>query len=411
MARAVALTFHEYGYDALRSFAPPRRRGPVLEEHFSPASDVIEPQEAARSAGLRYTSDTEPGLRRRKSGAKFAYFEDGGGRIKDAVVLERIRHIVIPPAWTDVWICRFEDGHIQAIGRDARGRKQYRYHPAFREVRESTKYEHMMSFAQALPSIRAKVHRHMGLHGLPRNKVLATIVHLLETTLIRIGNDDYAKTNGSFGLTTLKNRHVAIKGAELRFRFVGKSGKQWSIAVTDRRVAKVIKACQDLPGQELLQYLDDNGVPQKVGSADVNAYLREITGRNITAKDFRTFGGTVLAALALSEMESLDTAAGAKKNVREAIKRVAARLGNTPTICRKCYVHPELLNAYLDGALLLSVKRAAERELREQLHGLSAEEAAVIAMLRARLQRKLPRHAIRGRGLRSTKGTETPATA
>jgi DNA topoisomerase-1 len=248
-------------------------------------------------------------------------------------VLGRIRSLAVPPAWTDVWICPFSDGHIQATGRDARGRKQYRYHPLFRELRESTKFEHVMGFAEALPVIRAKVREHMGLRGLPREKVLATVVRLLETTLIRIGNDDYARENKSYGLTTLKNRHVRVNGSEVRFRFTGKGGKQWSLQVKDRRIAKVVKACQELPGQELLQYVDENGELQDVTSGDVNAYLKKITGRDITAKDFRTWAGTVLAALALHEVKEFDSAAQAKRNVRSAIERVAARLG--PEIGRK----------------------------------------------------------------------------
>jgi DNA topoisomerase I len=249
---------------------------------------------------------------------------------------------------------------IQATGRDAKGRKQYRYHPRFREVRESTKYEHVVDFTDALPTVREKVREHMALRGLPREKVLATVVHLLETTLIRVGNDDYAKQKNSHGLTTLKSRHAAVDGNEVRFRFTGKSGKQWSLRVTDRRVAKIIRACQELPGQELLQYIDEEGNPQDVTSSDVNAYLKEITGKDITAKDFRTWAGTVLAAMVLSEMASFDSAAQAKRNLRSAIEKVAARLGNTPTICRKCYVHPEVLSSYMNGNLLFEIKSKVE---------------------------------------------------
>jgi DNA topoisomerase I len=347
---------------------------------------IVDPKDAAESAGLRYVSDDQPGIRRRKSGKGFTYTQPDGTKLSDPQVVKRIRSAAIPPAWTDVRICPFADGHIQATGRDAKGRKQYRYHPLFREVRESTKYEHVVAFGNALPAIRAKVREHMALRGLPRKKVLATVVHLLETTLIRVGNDDYAKQNKSYGLTTLKNRHVAVEGSEVRFRFTGKSGKQWSLKVKDRRVAKIIKACQELPGQELLQYLDEDRKQQDVTSSDVNAYLNEITGQDITAKDFRTWAGTVLAALALKELESFDTAAQAKRNLRVAIERVAARLGNTPTICRKCYVHPEVLNSYLDGNLALEIKSEVESELRNELAGLQPEEAAVLAMLRARLK-------------------------
>jgi DNA topoisomerase I len=356
---------------------------------FDSAEDVqtiVNPKDAAESAGLRYVSDDRPGIRRKKSGKGFTYARPDGTKLSDPQVVKRIRSAAIPPAWTDVRISPFADGHIQATGRDAKGRKQYRYHPLFREVRESTKYEHVVAFGNALPTIRAKVREHMALRGLPREKVLATVVHLLETTLIRVGNDDYAKQNRSYGLTTLKNRHVAIEGSEVRFRFTGKSGKQWSLKVNDRRVAKIIKACQELPGQELLQYVEKDGTQQDVTSNDVNAYLKEITGQDITAKDFRTWAGTVLAALALKELESFDTAAQAKKNLRAAIERVAARLGNTPTICRKCYIHPEVLNSYLDGNLALEIKSEVESELRNELAGLQPEEAAVLAMLRARLK-------------------------
>jgi DNA topoisomerase-1 len=271
---------------------------------FDSAADVqtiVDPRDAAESAGLRYVSDDRPGIRRIRSGTGFTYRKAEGTRLIDPETLRRIRSLAIPPAWTNVWICPTADGHIQATGRDARKRKQYRYHARFREIRESTKYEHVIAFANALPAIRAKVREHMTLRGLPRERVLATVVHLLETTLIRVGNDDYARQNGSYGLTTLKNRHADVDGSEVRFRFAGKGGRQWSLTVRDRRIAKVIKACQDLPGQELLQYVADDGERKDVTSNDVNAYLKEITGQEITAKDFRTWAGTVLAALALKD--------------------------------------------------------------------------------------------------------------
>jgi DNA topoisomerase-1 len=360
-----------------------------LFELAADAQTIVDPRDAAESAGLRYVSDTRPGIRRRRSGKGFSYARADGSRVTEADILRRIKSLAIPPAWTDVWICPSADGHIQATGRDAKGRKQYRYHARFREVRESTKYEHVVEFAEALPAIRAKVREHMALRGLPREKVLATVVHLLETTLIRVGNDDYAKENNSYGLTTLKTRHVAVDGNEVRFSFTGKSGKQWSLSVRDRRIAKIIRACQELPGQELLQYLDDEGKPRDVTSSDVNAYLKEVTGKDITAKDFRTWAGTVLAAMALNEVKSFDSAAQAKRNLRAAIENVAGRLGNTPTICRKCYVHPEVLTSYLDGKLVLEIKAAVESELREDLDRLKPEEAAVLAMLRGRLAREL----------------------
>lgn len=355
-------------------------------EALAPA--VADPREAAEAVGLVYVSDEDRGIRRERKGDGWEYFKPGGDKVTDEATLERIRKLAIPPAYTDVWICTRANGHLQATGRDARGRKQYRYHPQFREARETNKYEHMMEFARALPAIRAKLAEHMALRGLPREKVLATVVHLLETTLIRVGNDDYARENKSYGLTTLRNPHVKVDGSELRFQFKGKSGKQWRLQLKDRRIARIIRACQDLPGQRLFQYQDGDQL-REVTSADVNAYLKEITGRDITAKDFRTWAGTVMAALALREFEAFDTQATQKKNLKAAIERVAARLGNTPTICRKCYIHPEVLNAYVEGSLLLEVKEQVEEELKENLAALKPEEAAVLAMLQGRLNRTL----------------------
>jgi DNA topoisomerase I len=353
------------------------------------SENVVDPRDAAETAGLLYVSDEEPGIRRRKSGKGFTYTRPDGKKVEDGSTLERIKSLAIPPAYTDVWICAKANGHIQATGRDAKGRKQYRYHPAFREVRESTKYEHMLEFAKGLPAIRKTIDEHMSLRGLPREKVLATVVHLLENTLIRVGNSDYVKQNKSYGLTTLRDPHVKVEGGELRFQFKGKSGKTWRLQVKDRRVAKIVKACQDLPGQDLFQYLDENGEQQSITSADVNAYLKEITGSEITAKDFRTWAGTVLAALALAEFEEFDSDAKAKKNIRAAIEKVSARLGNTPSICRKCYVHPEVFASYLDRGLLLDIKEEIETELREDLASLRPEEAAVLALLEQRLSREV----------------------
>lgn len=363
----------------------------MLLEPTDTAATIVDPKDAAGSAGLRYVSDARPGIRRKKAGTGFGYTRADGSKVTELDVLKRIKALAIPPAWTDVWICPFADGHIQATGRDAKGRKQYRYHARFREVRESTKYEHVVAFADALPAIRKKVREHMNLRGLPREKVLATVVHLLESTLIRVGNDEYAEQNNSYGLTTLKNRHAAVDGNEVRFRFTGKSGKQWSLRVRDRRIAKIIKDCQDLPGQELLQYIDEAGNGQDVTSSDVNDYLREITGKDITAKDFRTWAGTVLAAMALNELESFDSAAQAKRNLRTAIEKVAAKLGNTPTICRKCYVHPEVLNSYMDGKLVLELMAKAEKELRSDVQSFKPEEAALLALLRSRLAKEAER--------------------
>ena len=355
--------------------------------------NVVDPRDAAETAGLTYVSDEAPGIRRRKSGKGFTYTKPDGAKVTDKATLARIRSLAIPPAYTDVWICARANGHIQATGRDAKGRKQYRYHPAFREVRESTKYEHMLEFARGLPAIRKTIDEHMSLRGLPREKVLATVVHLLENTLIRVGNSDYVKQNKSYGLTTLRDPHVKVEGGELRFQFKGKSGKTWKLQVKDRRIARIVKACQDLPGQDLFQYIDDDGEQLSITSADVNAYLKEITGREITAKDFRTWAGTVLAALALSEFEEFDNQAKAKKNIREAIEKVASRLGNTPSICRKCYVHPEVFACYLDGGLLLDVKQRIETQLREDLSSLKPEEAAVLSLLQERLSREVEKQA------------------
>jgi DNA topoisomerase-1 len=368
---------------------------------------VDDPRAAAQEAGLIYVSDEERGLRRERAQDAFAYFGPGGDPVTDEATLERIRRLAIPPAWTDVWICPKATGHLQATGRDARGRKQYRYHPRFREQRESTKYEHMLEFARALPAIRARLAVDMGLRGLPRPKVLATVVHLLETTLIRVGNDDYARENRSYGLTTLRNPHVSVEGPQLRFRFKGKSGKVWRLQIRDRRVAKIVKACQDLPGQKLFEYVDENGDPREVTSADVNAYLKEITGGDITAKDFRTWAGTVLAALALREFAACDSQALARKNVRAAIEHVAARLGNTPTICRKCYVHPEILSCYAEGALRLEVKERVQAGLRDGSPSLAPEEVAVLALLESRLGRTLGeqlRESVKAAGRRRATG-------
>lgn len=356
---------------------------------LSAAEAVVDPKEAAEYAGLTYVNDETPGIARATAGKGFRYLNPDGSKVKDASVLKRIKALAIPPAWTDVWICHKSNGHIQATGRDAKRRKQYRYHARFREVRESTKYHHMLEFAESLPAIRRKVNEHLGLRGLPREKVLATVVQLMEATLIRVGNDEYAKQNKSYGLTTLENRHVEVDGPELRFNFKGKSGKVWRLALRDRRIAKVVRACQELPGQELFGYVDESGEARDVTSADVNAYLKEISGEEITAKDFRTWHGTVLAAMALHEFQKFDSQAGAKKNIREAIQRVAARLGNTPTICRKCYIHPEILSTNIEGSLLLEMKKKVEAELRDDLAALKPEEAAVLTLLQTRLSRTL----------------------
>jgi DNA topoisomerase-1 len=349
------------------------------------ASDPIQ---AAKAAGLNYTSDTRPGIERKRSGKAFRYIGADGHAIRDAETLARIKSLAIPPAWVDVWICPSPLGHIQATGRDERRRKQYRYHPRWREVRDGVKYDRMMSFGRTLPQIREQTGRDLALPGLPRRKVLATVVRLLEASLIRVGNDEYAKTNHSFGLTTMFDKHVALNGSKIQFQFRGKSGVHHKIDIHDRRLARIVQRCQELPGQELFQYLDADGQPQDVNSADINDYLREITGQDFTAKDFRTWAGTVLAAMALQEFEAFDSQAQAKKNVVRAVERVAERLGNTPTVCRKCYVHPVVVDAYLDGSMIEALRQRADQAMEESLGTLKPEEVAVMALLQNRLARE-----------------------
>jgi DNA topoisomerase-1 len=347
------------------------------------------PETAARSAGLRYVSDAAPGITRKRAGKGFAYCGPDGKLIKERAVLARIKALAVPPAWTGVWICPNPNGHLQASGRDARQRKQYRYHAQWREVRDSAKYDRMLAFALALPRIRARVAADMARRGLTRERVLATIVRLLEITLIRVGNQEYARENKSYGLTTMRDRHVEFEGAKLVFEYRGKGGKMHRISLRDRRLARIVRSCQELPGQHLFQYVDDDGERQPVESADVNAYLQEIAGEPFTAKDFRTWSGTVLASLALSEFESFDTQAAAKRNITQAIEHVAAQLGNTVTVCRKSYIHPEIIEAYLDGSLLRFLKGRVEDALRESLKGLRSEEAAVLAFLQQRLTKEV----------------------
>jgi DNA topoisomerase-1 len=353
------------------------------------SSLIAESRQAAKAVGLRYASDEQPGIRRLRAGKGFRYADPAGKPVRDADTLKRIRALAIPPAWADVWICAVAVGHLQATGRDAKGRKQYKYHPDFRAVREDGKYEHMLDFAAALPKLRERVSKHIARRDLSRECVLATIVHLLETTLIRVGNGEYAKQNKSYGLTTLRDPHVKIDGSAIRFQFLGKSGKTWRLKVNDRRVAKIVRACQELPGQQLFQYLDAEGNRQGVTSSDVNDYLREISGQEISAKDFRTWAGTVLAAVALQEFSEIDSQAKAKRNLKAAIESVATRLGNTVTICRKCYIHPEIINGYLAGDLAINLNDKIRHELSRKLPGLKPEEAAVLALLERRLKMSL----------------------
>jgi DNA topoisomerase-1 len=344
-----------------------------------------DPVQSAKAVGLRYVTDHKAGIRRVKAGHGFSYRNPSGKTVHDHNALARIKRLAIPPAWTDVWICPDPDGHLQATGRDARRRKQHRYHPRWRDIRDETKYTRMIAFAKALPAIRRRVKRDLRLSGLPRNKVLATVVRLLEVSLIRVGNDEYARDNDSFGLTTMKDRHVHVNGATLRFQFRGKSGKRHNVDIRDRRLAKIVKSCQDLPGQELFQFVDDDGKLQDVHSHDVNQYLREITGQDFTAKDFRTWAGTVLAATALREFEQFGSQKEAKKNIVQAIEAVSQRLGNTAAICRKCYVHPDVIDSYMTGSLVETLKQRAEKQLTSSLRQLSAEEAAVLGLLQQKL--------------------------
>src|SRR6266404_3840528 len=352
------------------------RNGKIIEAGL--ATDSVE---AAEEAGLQYVSDDRPGYTRRAKNGEFEYFDTQGKRIRDEQRLLRIRRLAIPPAWTDVWICPSPTGHIQATGRDARRRKQYRYHERWRELRDENKFGRLADFAQELPKIRRRVAQDMRLPGLPREKVLAAVVGLLERTFIRIGNEEYARENKSFGLTTMKDRHVKVKGPRLRFRFRGKSGRQHEVDITDRRIAKIVSKCQDLPGQDLFQYVSDEGEVRDITSQDVNDYLREITNENFTAKDFRTWAGTVLATIALNAQGEFETKKQAKANIKTAICAVAELLGNTPAICRKCYVHPAVFEAYLAKTRILGLSEATKKSRSRQLR---SAEAAVLRFLTSR---------------------------
>ena len=343
----------------------------------------IEPERSARAAGLRHVTDEGPGIIRRRRGRGFQYIAPDGATITDRDERRRIDALAIPPAWTDVWICPVPNGHIQATGRDVRGRKQYRYHPRWREVRDETKYHRMAAFASALPRIRRRVDRDMRRRGLSRGRVVATVVRLLDVTLIRVGNDEYARENRSFGLTTLRDRHVAVKGDRIRFRFRGKSGRVHEVEVEDPRVARVIRRCEELPGQDLFQYVDEDGDLVDVTSEDVNDYIREAAGRDFTAKDFRTWTGTALAAWTLDQLGG--SQAPPKRQLVAAIESVAQELGNTPAVCRACYVHPDVIDAHVDGTLTASLGQQAGRALTSRRHRLSPHEAAVLAFLERRL--------------------------
>jgi DNA topoisomerase-1 len=339
------------------------------------------PVDAAKAVALRHVSDETPGIRRRKSGSGFSYTLPDGATVRDAATLKRIKSLVIPPAWTDVWICTLEHGHLQATGRDARRRKQYRYHPRWNEVRAETKYGRTIQFGNALPAIRERLRRDLALAGIPKAKVLAVVVQLLEATAIRIGNEEYARTNKSIGLTTMKDRHVEIDGSRLRFRFRGKSGKAHEVALTDRRLARLVARCRDLPGQDLFQFVDDDGETRPISSSDVNEYIREISGEDFTAKDFRTWTGSLLAARQLAATSPFDDGSTPKSVLVAAIAAVANELGNTVAVCRKCYIHPLVLRAYEDRALY-------DRWIKEvgavkSVAGLENDEAALLRFLTA----------------------------
>ena len=346
-----------------------------------------DPESHAEEAGLRYVSDAKPGIRRRRAGKGFVYIHPGGRRLTHAGQLAWIKGLAIPPAWTDVWISPIQRGHLQATGRDARGRKQYRYHPRWREVRDQAKFSRLVEFARALPRIRRRTDRDLRRRGLPREKVLALVVRLLEATLIRVGNDEYARENRSYGLSTMRDRHVEVRGTRLRFTFRGKGGKEHEIDVRDQRLARIVRQVQELPGQPLFQYHDTDGRRQEVTSGDVNDYLREIGGDDFTAKDFRTWAGTVAAAMALEEFSEIDDEAGRKRAIVKAIETVAELLGNTATVCRACYVHPDVLDAYLDGTFVEALAERA-RGIGRGAHALRPAEAAVLGLLQARLARE-----------------------
>jgi DNA topoisomerase I len=347
------------------------------------SSRIVEHRKTATRAGLNYVTDGVVGISRRRAGKGWAFYRANGRRIADPQERKRIKALVIPPAWTEVWISADPRGHIQVTARDARGRKQYRYHTRYREARDRSKFRRMLEFSEVLPAIRERVERDLGAPALSRRQILAATVRLLDKTLIRVGNDEYAKENSSYGLTTLRTQHVKVDGAVLRFSFRGKSGVQHAIAVTDRRIARIVQRCQDLPGQELFQFLNDDGKRQTITSDDVNEYLRAADGRQVTAKDFRTWGGTILAAVALRAAGPARTKTEALHNIIRAVDVVAERLGNTRTVCRKYYVHPALLHAYLQGltAAASSAKPPRRGKRRRTVPALRRDEVAVLQFL------------------------------
>ncbi len=340
------------------------------------------PKESAREVGLRYVTHELPGIRRERRGQGFRYRSAKGKVIRDRHTLKRITSLAIPPAWEEVWICPFDHGHLQATGRDERRRKQHLYHPRWREIRDQTKYDRLLDFARALPRIRQQLRRDLKREGLCREIVLATVVRLLEVSLIRVGNEEYARDNKAYGLTSVKNRLAAVRGAKIKFQFRGKSGKEHVVEVEDRRVARIVRACQELPGQDLFQCVDDAGQKHNVGSGDVNDYVREITGRDFTAKDFRTWAGTIFTAAELRRLGPVDSETDRKKNVVAAIKATSQSLGNTPAVCRKSYIHPAIIEAYLDGSLIARLEERNGKKVSASLSGIRADEAGVLRFLK-----------------------------
>lgn len=360
-------------------------------------STTPSPAKSAQVVGLRYVTYEQPGISRERSGQVFRYRSAEGRIICDRHTLKRISSLVIPPAWEKVWICPLDHGHLQATGRDERGRKQHLYHPRWREVRDQTKYDRAMDFARALPGIRKQLKRDLKREGLCREKVLATVVRLLEVSLIRVGNEEYARDNKSYGLTTMKNRHATVRGAKIKFQFRGKSGKEHVVEVEDRRIARIVRACQDLPGQELFQYVDDANQKHNVGSGDVNDYLGEITSRDFTAKDFRTWAGTVSAASELRRLGPADSETGLKNNVVAAVKVTAQSLSNTSAVCRKSYVHPAIIEAYLDGSLIPKLDEWKGKSGSSSSRGFLPDEAAVLKFLKCAIngRKRLARSALK----------------
>jgi DNA topoisomerase I len=373
-----------------------RHRAQMRDRRPAETDAAPDARAVARDAGLRYATDARPGISRHRAGRGFSYRDAGGETIRDREVLARIRALAIPPAWTDVWICPWPNGHLQARGRDARGRKQYRYHADWHQRRGTNKFDRMLAFSEVLPRIRRRCDADLATRGLSREKVLAAVVRLLELTLIRVGNDEYARLNRSFGLTTLRDRHAEVEGGSVRFRFRGKSGQAHEVGLRDRRLAGLVRRCQELPGQELFQYVDDDGEVCDVGSDDVNGYIREAAGAEFSAKDFRTWAGTVLAYRALRALQPADGDRGAKRNVVEAIRQTADQLGNTPAVARGSYVHPAVLEAYLEGSIRGALVQAAEEQDTPPAATTPREESAVRALLRQRLEDDAARPRSRG---------------